>query len=54
MRGTVSRTCIFKDVFVPEEAMLMPKGIYFQAASRWPHMFHDPHPHLHGLGAGGL
>lgn len=39
MRGTVSRTLLLKDVFVPESAELMPPGIYFQAASRWPHMF---------------
>jgi alkylation response protein AidB-like acyl-CoA dehydrogenase len=39
MRGTVSRNLVFKDVFVPEAAELMPPGIYFQAASRWPHMF---------------
>ena len=39
MRGTVSRTLVFKDVFVPDEAAMMPRGIYFQAASRWPHMF---------------
>jgi alkylation response protein AidB-like acyl-CoA dehydrogenase len=39
MRGTVSRTLVMKDVFVPESAELMPPGIYFQAASRWPHMF---------------
>jgi alkylation response protein AidB-like acyl-CoA dehydrogenase len=39
MRGTVSRTLVMQDVFVPESAELMPPGIYFQAASRWPHMF---------------
>jgi alkylation response protein AidB-like acyl-CoA dehydrogenase len=39
MRGTVSRTLLLKDVFVPEEAQLMPRGIYIQAATRWPHMF---------------
>ncbi|WP_018699826.1 acyl-CoA dehydrogenase family protein [Amorphus coralli] len=39
MRGTVSRTLIFDDVFVPEDAALMPRGLYFQAASNWPHMF---------------
>ena len=39
MRGTVSRTLLLKDVFVPEGAELMPPGIYHQAASRWPHMF---------------
>ena len=33
MRGTVSRNLVFKDVFVPEDAALMPPGLYFQAAS---------------------
>lgn len=39
MRGTVSRTLIFEDVFVTEESLLMPRGVYFHAASQWPHMF---------------
>lgn len=39
MRGTVSRNLLFKDVFVPEDARLMPEGLYFQAATRFPHMF---------------
>ncbi len=39
MRGTVSRTLVLKDVFVQDSAQLMPRGLYFQAASRWPHMF---------------
>ena len=39
MRGTVSRTLIFKDVFVPETEALMPAGIYTQATMRWPHLF---------------
>ena len=33
MRGTVSRTLLFKDVFVPEEEKLMPRGVYFRAAT---------------------
>ncbi|HZD92196.1 MAG TPA: acyl-CoA dehydrogenase, partial [Pseudolabrys sp.] len=49
MRGTVSRTLLFKDVFVPEDAMLMPHGVYFQAASRWPHMFMTLTPTYVGL-----
>ena len=49
MRGTVSRTLIFEDVFVPEEAQLMPRGIYFQAAKRWPHMFMTLTPAYVGL-----
>jgi len=49
MRGTVSRTLIFKDVFVPEDATLMPPGIYFQAAKRWPHMFMTLTPSYMGI-----
>ena len=39
MRGTVSRNLLFKDVWVPATARLMPEGLYHQAASRFPHMF---------------
>ena len=39
MRGTVSRNLLFEDVFVPDGSELMPSGIYFKAASQWPHMF---------------
>ncbi|WP_199231144.1 acyl-CoA dehydrogenase family protein [Falsiroseomonas bella] len=49
MRGTVSRNLLFKDVFVPEDAALMPAGLYFQAASRWPHMFLTLSPTYMGL-----
>jgi alkylation response protein AidB-like acyl-CoA dehydrogenase len=49
MRGTVSRTLLFKDAFVPEDAMLMPRGVYFLAASRWPHMFLTLSPTYMGL-----
>ena len=49
MRGTVSRTILFKDVFVPHDAQLMPRGIYFRAASRWPHMFMTLTPTYMGL-----
>lgn len=49
MRGTVSRTLLFDDVFVPEEALLMPRGIYMQAAIRWPHMFLTLAPSYMGL-----
>ena len=49
MRGTVSRTLIFKDVLVPEEAQMMPRGVYFQAASRWPHMFTTLSPSYMGI-----
>jgi alkylation response protein AidB-like acyl-CoA dehydrogenase len=49
MRGTVSRTLIFEDVFVPDEAQLMPRGVYAAAASRWPHMFMTLTPTYMGL-----
>src|SRR5262249_31770907 len=49
MRATVSRTLLFNDVFVPEDAMLMPRGVYFQAATRWPHMFLPLSPTYMGL-----
>jgi alkylation response protein AidB-like acyl-CoA dehydrogenase len=49
MRGTVSRTLLMKDVFVADEAELMPQGIYFQAASRWPHMFMTLAPTYMGI-----
>ena len=49
MRGTVSRTLIFEDVFVPTRRQLMPRGVYFQAATRWPHMFTTLSPSYMGL-----
>jgi alkylation response protein AidB-like acyl-CoA dehydrogenase len=49
MRGTVSRTLLFKDAFVEEDQALMPRGVYFQAATRWPHMFLTLSPTYMGL-----
>jgi len=49
MRGTVSRNLEFKDVFVPHDARLMPEGLYFQAASRYPHMFATLSPTYMGI-----
>ena len=49
MRGTVSRTLVFKDVFVPDDAQMMPRGLYFQAAGRWPHMFTTLSPTYMGI-----
>jgi alkylation response protein AidB-like acyl-CoA dehydrogenase len=49
MRGTVSRTLVFKDLFVPDEAAMMPRGVYFQAAGRWPHMFTTLSPTYMGI-----
>ena len=49
MRGTVSRTLIFEDVFIDADAALMPHGVYYQAASRWPHMFMTLSPTYVGI-----
>ncbi len=49
MRGTVSRTLVFDEAFVPHSARLMPEGLYFQAASRFPHMFATLSPTYMGI-----
>ena len=49
MRGTVSRTLLLKDVFVPHSARLMPEGLYWQALSRFPHMFATLSPTYMGI-----
>ncbi len=49
MRGTVSRTLLFDDVFVPRDALLMPRGLYYEAATRYPHMFLTLTPTYMGL-----
>lgn len=49
MRGTVSRTLLLEDVWVPNEARLMPEGLYFQAAQRYPHMFATLSPTYMGI-----
>jgi alkylation response protein AidB-like acyl-CoA dehydrogenase len=49
MRATVSRTLLLKDVFVPDSAQLMPRGLYFKAAMCWPHMFMTLSPTYMGI-----
>ena len=49
MRGTVSRTLVFDGVVVPDDAQMMPRGVYYQAASRWPHMFTTLSPTYMGI-----
>ena len=49
MRGTVSRTLIFRDVFIPFSEQLMPRGVYFNAAKQWPHMFMTLTPSYMGI-----
>jgi alkylation response protein AidB-like acyl-CoA dehydrogenase len=49
MRGTVSRTLLLKDVFVPHQARLMPEGLYWQSVTRFPHMFATLSPTYMGI-----
>jgi alkylation response protein AidB-like acyl-CoA dehydrogenase len=49
MRGTVSRTLLLKDVFVPHQARLMPEGLYWQSVTRYPHMFATLSPTYMGI-----
>ena len=49
MRGTVSRTLLLDEVFVPHSARLMPEGLYWQAAMRYPHMFATLSPTYMGI-----
>ena len=49
MRATASRTLILKDVFVADDAQLLPRGVYYQAAMRWPHMFATLAPTYMGI-----
>jgi alkylation response protein AidB-like acyl-CoA dehydrogenase len=39
MRGTVSRTLIFNDVFVNDDAQLLPHNIYFKLTQYYPYIF---------------
>ena len=49
MRGTVSRTLLLDDVWVSADARLMPEGLNFQAAQRYPHMFATLSPTYMGI-----
>ena len=49
MRGTVSRNLLLQEVFVPDEARLMPEGLYHQAAQRYPYMFSTLAPAYMGI-----
>ena len=52
MRGTVSRTLLMKDVFVPHANEWMPPGMYNQAALRYPWLFLSLCPSYLGLTGG--
>lgn len=52
MRGTNSRDLILKDVFVDENDMLMPRGIFGKTLPNWPHMMATLSPTYMGLAQG--
>lgn len=52
MRGTVSRTLLLKDAFVPADDEIMPAGMYDQAARRYPYLFMSLAPSYLGLTKG--
>ena len=54
MRGTVSRTLVMRDAFVPTSNEWMPSGSYNQAANRYPWLFLSLCPSYLGLTGGVL
>ena len=54
MRGTVSRTLLMRDAFVPRANEWMPAGSYNQAANRYPWLFLSLCPSYLGLTGGVL
>lgn len=49
MRGTVSRDLILKDVFVSEDDLMMPAGVFGKTLSQWPHMMATLSPAYMGV-----
>ncbi len=52
MRGTNSRDLILKDVFVAEEDLLMPRGIFGKTLPNFPHMMATLSPTYMGVAQG--
>ncbi|KAF0116021.1 MAG: BEC protein [Rhodobacteraceae bacterium] len=52
MRGTNSRDLILKDVFVAEDDLLMPRGIFGKTLPNWPHMMATLSPTYMGVAQG--
>ena len=49
MRGTVSRDLILKDVFVSEEDLMMPPGVFIKTLPHWPAMMATLSPAYMGV-----
>lgn len=52
MRGTNSRDLILKDVFVTQDDLLMPRGIFNKTLPNWPHMMATLSPTYMGVAQG--
>jgi len=52
MRGTNSRDLILKDVFVTEDDLMMPRGIFIKTLPHWPHMMATLSPTYMGVAQG--
>lgn len=52
MRGTHSKDLLLKDVFVKEQEMMMPQGMFVRTLPQWPHMMATLTPAYMGLAQG--
>lgn len=52
MRGTNSRDLVLKDVFVTEDDLMMPRGIFIKSLPHWPHMMATLSPTYMGVAQG--
>lgn len=52
MRGTYSKDLVLKDVFVSEDEMMMPQGMFVRTLPQWPHMMATLTPAYMGLAQG--
>jgi alkylation response protein AidB-like acyl-CoA dehydrogenase len=52
MRGTHSRDLVLKDVFVTEDDLMMPKGIFIKTLPHYPHMMATLSPTYMGVAQG--
>lgn len=52
MRGTNSRDLILRDVFVTEDDLMMPRGLFIKTLPHWPHMMATLSPTYMGVAQG--
>ncbi len=52
MRGTNSRDLVLKDVFVTDDDLMMPRGLFIKTLPHWPHMMATLSPTYMGVAQG--